>query len=129
MAALGVHQAAWILRRIRKHCESVRLETDPGAWPPSPEDPILFCWEAFVSGLAHGDSHLQDAATAVLRFLENERDLRTATKVAAENPLSLIGAVALWSGFTSDLAVLHRQTVVIRPDVPSTGVIQQHNER
>lgn len=129
VAALGVHQAAWILRQVRKGCESVQLETDPAAWPPSREGPILFCWEAFVSGTAHSDSHLsdchlKDAATAVLGFLENEHDLRAATTVRAENPLSLFGAVALWSGFTTDIGVLHGQTVVIRPAAAYAGEIQ-----
>jgi len=57
-------------------------------------------------------------------FLENEHDLRAATNVSAERPLSLLGTVALWSGFTTDIAVLHQQTVVIRPAAAYGGDIE-----
>lgn len=122
VTALGVHEAAWVLRRIAQSCdETVQFATNPASWPPTGNSPILFCWEAFVSDRAHSESHLRDAATAVMAFLSAERNLQAATKIAADNPLSLIGAVALWSGLTEDKAVLHGSTVVIRPEVPFEG--------
>ena len=74
---------------------------------------MLFCWEAFVSGRAHSDTHVYDAATAATCFSLNERNLAQANAVTAERPLSLIGTVALWSGWTDDLAILHNSTLVI----------------
>jgi hypothetical protein len=77
-----------------------------------------------VSGPAHSDSHLRDAATAAIAFLNREHDLKEATAVRARNPLSLLGAVALWCGLTDDVAALHRETVVIKPNVAYVGDIQ-----
>ena len=54
VATLGLHQAAWILKYVAAQLpNSVRVTVDPHAWPPQ-GDPVLFCWEAFVSGGAKG---------------------------------------------------------------------------
>ena len=125
VATLGLHQAAWILRRIADSCgKSIQFETDARSWPPSESYPILFCWEAFVSEKAHGRTHVQDAATAAMAFLSAESNLAGATTIMAERPLSLIAAAALWSGLATDLDVLHQPTVVIRPDEPFAGDVQ-----
>lgn len=116
VASLGLHQAAWILRWVADHCGgSVDFEVAPNAWPPDPGAGTLFCWEAFVSGAVHSQSHVQDAATAVAAFLHHERNLADATAVTGEHPLSLIGAAALWSGLAVNPEVLRTPTVVLRP--------------
>ena len=116
VATLAVHQAAWILSELRPTCMGrCALTTDWKVWRPSSERQVLLCWEAFVSGTAHSDSHERDAATAANAFLVDEDRLDQANAVTAERPLSLIGAVALWSGWTYDLAILHRPTLVIKP--------------
>lgn len=125
VATLGLHQAAWILRRIADSCgDWIEFETGAGSWPPSEGHPILFCWEAFVSDQAHGRTHLQDAATAAMAFLSAEANLADATTITAESPLSIIAAAALWSGLATDTAILHQPTVVIRPDGPFAGNVQ-----
>lgn len=125
VAMLGLHEVAWILRRIANSCgKSVEFCTDVTSWPPSESNRILFCWEAFVSGKAHGTTHVQDAATAVMAFLSAEGNLASATKIKADHPLSLIGAAAIWSGVTTNLDFLHRPTAVICPDKPFTGNIR-----
>jgi hypothetical protein len=127
VTALGLHQAAWILDRVRVelgqggHDRLPRFSQRPDDWL-SPT-PIFFCWEAFVSGEAHSDDHIRDAATAVVGFAAAEHDLGSATSVSAERPLSVLGAAALWSGWTNDLAELHETTVVIRPRHRYEGVI------
>jgi len=126
VAMLGLHEVAWILRRIANSCgTSVHFRTDVTSWPPSENNRILFCWEAFVSGAAHGATHVQDAATAVMAFLSAEDNLAGATKIKTDNPLSLIGAAAIWSGLTTNFAVLHGSTAVICPGKPFTGNIRQ----
>ena len=126
VTALGLHEAAWILARIAECCgSSIEFSTDPRSWQCSGGRPVLFCWEAFVSGKAHSDSHVQDAATAALAFLTAENDLVGATRVRAERPLSVIAAAALWSGLTSEVALLHQGTIVIRPDKPFRGDIRE----
>ena len=116
VASLGLHQAAWILRWIADHCGgSVDFQVAPTAWPPDPGAGMLFCWEAFVSGAVHSESHIQDAATAAEAFLLHERNLADATTVTGEHPLSLIGAAALWSGLAVSPEILRTATVVLRP--------------
>lgn len=119
VTSLGLHQAAWILRSVfEHHGKSVSFEVAASAWPPRPDTAIVFCWEAFVSGPAHSPSHIQDAATAAMAFVNDEHRLADATKVTAERPLSLIGAAALWSGLADCAEVLRTPTVVLRPDTP-----------
>jgi hypothetical protein len=118
VTALGLHKSAWILARIGECCgSSIQFSMDPRSWQFS-RRPVLFCWEAFVSGNAHGDNHLQDAATAAIAFVAAESDLKGATRVRAERPLSVIAAAALWSGLTSEVALMHEATIVISPEEP-----------
>jgi hypothetical protein len=118
VALLALHQCAWILAELaqatRRPC-SLTLNIED--WPP-PRDQLLFCWEAFVSGPAHGDTDLADAATAAAEFCANEESLAQANAVAADRPLSLIGAAAMWSGWVGDAAILHQPTLVIKPASP-----------
>jgi hypothetical protein len=125
VTTLGIHQSAWLLRHIARRCNNnIEFRVDPEAWPPSRGGTILFCWEAFVSDTAHGESHVRDAATAVIEFMAMELDLAAATKIVAEWPLSLIGAVALWSGLSTDITILAQPTVVIRPKSQFLGRVQ-----
>lgn len=124
VAALGLHQAAWVLREIALNCGvEIVPSFDWTRWPPAGPLPTLLLWEAFVSGAAHSNSHLQDAATAALEFLAHEHDLGAANAVTAAPSLSLIAAAALWSGLTTDLTLLHLPVVVIKPLVPYNGEI------
>ena len=103
VAALAIHQAAWLLSRFYDRChQHCDFSVDLAKWPPTGDRPLLFCWEAFVSGLAHSDTHVYDAATAATAFLANESQLATANAVTAERPISLIGAVALWSRWVTE---------------------------
>jgi hypothetical protein len=126
VTALGLHQAAWVLGAVRaevgEHATRVMFAQRPDAWPSL--SPTLFCWEAFVSGAAHSDDHVRDAATAALEFAREEGNLEGATTVHAERPLSVIAAAALWSGWLNDLAELHNGTAVIRPAAAYTGPIR-----
>ena len=124
VASLGLHQAAWILRRVSECCSnSVSFQVAPTAWPPNADAMVLFCWEAFVSESAHSPSHITDAATAVMDFLAHESDLASANAVTAEHPLSLIAAAALWSGLAVGPEMLREPTVVLRPAVAFRGVV------
>ena len=126
VTTLGIHQSAWILKKIHKFSSSrYEFTLDLKNWPPTDYQHILFCWEAFVSGKdAHSTDDMRDAATAVVFFFENERKLVNA--VTVEKPISLIGAVALWSGWTNDLKYLHdKTTLVLKPNSIFEGDIQK----
>ena len=74
-------------------------------------------------GEAHSENHVRDAATAASCFRENEGSLEQANAVRTELPLSLIGTVALWSGWDRDLEVLHRCALVIKPERKYDGTV------
>jgi hypothetical protein len=124
VTALGLHQAAWILRRIQQSCGAfVGFTVAPTAWPPNSETTILFCWEAFVSQGAHSATHIGDAATAVMEFLAHEADLQAANAVTAEEPFSLIAAAAMWSRLNVDVEAIRQPVVVLRPTKPFAGEV------
>ena len=133
VSALGLHQAAWVLAEIGTAlgagAAAVRFAHEAAEWPGP--DRTLFCWEAFVSGPAHSEDHVRDAATAVTAFAAAEGDLAAATTVRAERPLSLIAAAALWSGWLADPSALHAHTAVVRPASPYLGTIHalEHHSR
>ena len=75
-----------------------------------------------MSGAAHGD-HLEDAENAALFFAKHEDELTEVNAVIAEYPISLIGAAALWSGWSSDTGILSEPTLVIKPSKAFEGQI------
>jgi hypothetical protein len=126
VTTLGIHQSAWILKKLHES-SSGRCEFTLDWrrwWPPSGHQPILFCWEAFVSGKAHSDDHTKDAATAADFFHCHEQKLEEIREVKAKCPISLIGAVALWSGWVRDLKFIHEPTLVIKPKEQFRGNYQ-----
>lgn len=125
VGALGIHQSAWILKRLHESSSrKCKFMLDLQCWPPPNHRLILFCWEAFVSEKAHSGEDVKDAATAVDFFFKNERNLQKANAVRAEDSISLIGAAALWSGWARDLAYLHKTTLVLKPSSVFKGKIQ-----
>jgi len=120
VATLALHQAAWLLSGLRSSCSArCELTVDTARWTaPDPTRPVLLLWEAFVSGDAH-TFHMHDAATAVMYFQTHQDALSTA--VTAENPISLIGAAVLWSGWGTDTRWLHESILVLRPETPWNG--------
>jgi hypothetical protein len=74
----------------------------------------VLVWEAFVTATAKGASHVDDAEIAVAAFTAALPDPRRVSTVTAERPLSLIGAAAVWSGWSSDDALLHVSPLVVR---------------
>src|SRR5258708_2516814 len=50
VAALGMHQTAWLLRKLYQSCDNQCVfSLDWQMWPPVTAPPIFFGWEAFVS--------------------------------------------------------------------------------
>lgn len=74
----------------------------------------LFVWEAFVSGDAKGESHMEDAAIAVKAFqtaLPNPTLNRPAEQGLIVN---LAGCALLWSGLSVDQNLMHEPCLVIK---------------
>lgn len=123
VTTLGVHESAWILKRLRTSLPpdtTLTFDWTTGDYSPGQ----LFIWEAFVSSTAHSDTHERDAATAVQYCLANHANLDAVNAVTCPNPLSLISAAALWSGWLTDVQSLHASCLVLRPAEPYTGTIE-----
>jgi len=122
VTTIAIHETAWILKRLQ-----LALQPQPTLtldWESNWQAPgQLFIWEAFVSSNAHSDTHERDAATAVQYFLDNIDDLSAANAVTCENPLSLVAATAIWSGWLSDIQTLHLPCLVLKPTQPYNGRI------
>jgi hypothetical protein len=110
--ATGLVQAAWILEEIRRRNADETLWIDWSAFAAVGRG--LLIWEAFVTAAAKGASHVDDAAIAVEAFTSALPEPGTKSTVTAERPLLLIGAAALWSGWSTDLSLLHAAPLVIR---------------
>jgi hypothetical protein len=110
--ATGLVQAAWLLAAVRTRCPDETLHLE---WPSfAAKSRGLLLWEAFVSATAKGKTHVEDATIAVAAFSNVLADSATASTISAERPLSLAGAVALWSRWLDDPLALHHSPLVIR---------------
>jgi hypothetical protein len=115
----GLVQTAWVLRAVRERCPNEIAFLDWGAFEAARRG--LFVWEAFVTGDAKAATHVDDATVAVGCFFDALPDPRRASAVTAERPLSLVGAAALWAGWSRDLALLHAPSVVLRANAVTTA--------
>jgi hypothetical protein len=108
----GIVQAAWVLDAIRQQTDATDLWLDWSAFLTVRRG--LFLWEAFVSGAAKGATHVDDASIAVAAFVAALPDPREGESITAERPLSLIGAAAMWSGWSTDDELLRVAPLVVR---------------
>ncbi len=113
--ATGIVQAAWILERLRNRVPDVELHF---AWNAFARGGGLFLWEAFVTDRAKAKTHVDDAAVAVACFLDSLPEPETRNAIDRERVLSLIGAAALWSGWTDQLEWLRAPCLVLRAPAP-----------
>jgi len=111
--ATGLTECAWVFDMIRK----ARVEVRPSlCW----EDFVtgkanLFIWEAFVTGIAKGSSHEEDAKAAAHSFCEEWPNILEADSIKVGKPwYSLIGAALLRSGLTNDISILSQKCVVVK---------------
>jgi hypothetical protein len=126
----------WILRDIRARLSDSALPgltLDPEAWTHSGG---VLLWEAFVSGAGHAreksatgvSEHIQDAATAAQAFRAWwSEDPRPSTAVSCSPRINTFGAMALWAGWTDDLAILTQECLVLWPDASLTTPVLVDN--
>ncbi len=127
VAAIGVHQHAYLLRKLRLTRSGWTF--DHAAWVRAAHPRPVLLWEAFVSKAAHRASAVRDAGTAVWEFWNRLEASALATDVTVDPPrkvLSLAGAAVLWVGWTRDPTVLHESLLVVKPSEPYTGGIAPH---
>jgi hypothetical protein len=121
--ATGLVQAAWVLSEIRPRHRRRQVFLDwTDFWTKANRTrraELLFLWEAFApkQGETRDDptAHVNVAKRAVRCFTESLPDPRIHNAVSVEGPsLSLIGAAAIWSGWSNDPDLLKRQCLVLR---------------
>jgi hypothetical protein len=119
VATLGLHQLAWLLKKIKTVQPDVghHFTCDLADWMPvNPQGKRILLWEAFVSKQAHSEEHERDAATAVTefqrRFMGNPK---FASDIEEEGAvLSLAGVALLWAEWSVDLGLLSARPHVIK---------------
>ena len=109
----GLAQVAWILDRVRRQSKDTIAFLDWRSFQRSQSG--LFIWEAFVTGGAKAGSHEADAMAAVTAFRLALSDPKPKSAVEPESRTrSLIGAALLWTGWSTDVRLLHRPCLLIR---------------
>jgi alkylated DNA nucleotide flippase Atl1 len=108
----GLVQTAWILRSLRERCPEAVTFLDWDEFTGAGRG--LYLWEAFVTGKAKGAAHVDDALIAANTFRDALPNPPAANAVEAERPLSLIGSAVLWSGWSTELALLHKPCLVLK---------------
>jgi len=113
--ATGIVQVAWVLKAIR-----LALKTEKSGyleWEQfSAAKSGLFIWEAFVTGMAKQESHIDDAAHAVKAFakaLPYPMDINAV--ICNSETHSLVGAAMLRTGWSSNINILSSSCLVVRP--------------
>jgi hypothetical protein len=113
-AILGMQQLCWLLRRLGRSLDvDKRATIDWGRFQTGRFK--LFLWEAFITGSAKTDSDIDDARKAVQTFVDTLPDPRAANAVTCKKPVSIAGMALLWSGWSSDLTLLHKTVLVLKP--------------
>lgn len=108
----GLVQAAWVLAELRKRRPGDRVYLDWAEFEAA--QGALFLWEAFVTEKAKTLTHVDDATVAVACFAAALPDPRSESTVTAERPLSLVGAAALWAGWSDDVELLQAPCLVLK---------------
>ncbi len=109
--ATGLVQVAWILRELHHRSGATQLHLD---WSTFRESGGVYVWEAFVTDRAKAATHVDDAAVAVEAFMTALPDPEQHNAVVADEPLSLVGAAAAWSGWLPKIDALARPCLVVK---------------
>lgn len=135
VTALGLHQMSWVLKAVASRLDDIpEFTLDWRRWWGA-QGPVLYVWEAFVSGEAHArgggaNDHLLDAATAVNCFRERawghepSSDLGMGVTGLPDHGvpvLSLASFAAKWAGWDVCDSTLRDGTLVLRPTLPFAG--------
>ncbi len=109
----------YTLARLRELAPNAKANLDWRNYHP--ERRTLFLFEAFVSGLAKGTTHCDDAAIALQDFRTQACDGKFNSAIIEPSVLNLIGAALLRTGWTKDISVLEQDCLVLKADAPGAG--------
>jgi hypothetical protein len=110
--AQALAQAPWILERVHAHVPNTMVHF---SWQPFSETQEgLLLWDAFMSGKAKGETHLDDAEFAIKAFCAQPPSVGDACGNKTERPFSLVAAAAEWAGFDVAADGLRTPCVLVR---------------
>jgi hypothetical protein len=108
----GLVQAGWVMAELRRRAPASTVHFDWVAFEAAGAG--LFLWEAFVTGEVKATTHVDDATIAVTCFTAALPDPTLHNAVTAERPLSLVGAAAIWAGWSEDIDLLRTPCLVLK---------------
>jgi hypothetical protein len=101
-----------VLAELRERRPDDQVHTDWSVFETAGRG--LFLWEAFVTEKAKATTHVDDATIAVACFTAALPNPMSENAVRAERPLSLVAAAAVWAGWSDDLELLRRPSLVLK---------------
>ncbi|MEX2024328.1 MAG: hypothetical protein WD993_04540 [Thermoleophilaceae bacterium] len=109
-------QVPWILERTHDRVPDTEVHF---SWEPfSAAQRGLLLWEAFVSGNAKGETHVEDAENAITAFCAQLPEVGDAIANETQRPFSFVAAAAQWAGFDIVADELRGPCVLVRaPDI------------
>ena len=111
--AVGAVQVPWLMRALASRLDNpVPCFLNWKAFRAAQKG--LFIWEAFVTGDAKGESHVDDASIAVNAFQKSLPDPTFDRPAEIGNVMNLAGCALLWAGLSQDLGLLQEPCVVIK---------------
>lgn len=111
--ATGLVEVLWVFERLAKSYKA-------SIFPTFKFEDILegksnfLLWEAFISKIGKGCSHIEDAMIAATEFSRRLRNKNFNSDVNVANAYSLVGAALLRSGIITDIRVLSEPCVVVK---------------
>ena len=113
VTTIGLAIVTYTLARLRPRVGQVRAMVDWRSPPTEPGEVLFF--EAFVSQIAKGDGHIDDAriAAEAAQALTGSGSARSA--VNTKEVFSTLGAALLRTGWSADLALLSAPCLVVKP--------------
>jgi hypothetical protein len=114
--ATAMVQIPWTLKFIHERVPDLRVYVQ---WPLFAEQQDgLLLWEAFVSGIAKGETHEEDARSGVQAFCEQLPNPGDPGATETERPFSLLAAAAIWAGFDLPIEATRDGCLLVRATYP-----------
>lgn len=114
--SMGLNKCAWVFGKVFEQIkEPLRVTFD---WEEFVQERMdLHIWEAFVSGKDKTGTHKGDAELAVRKFMNSLPSPETANAIDMGNTpvFSLAGAALLRSGLSTNIELLEKKCLVIKP--------------
>ena len=111
--ATGLVEVLWVMNEVSRHLG--RVQKAVFNWSEFLVTPnSVFLWEAFVSAIAKGAGHGEDAEIAVSCFEGALPEPWSANAIQEDSVLSLVGAAALRANWSDNVNIISKPCLVIK---------------